>query len=294
MKENYETCLVGDNCVLVPYRPCHVEQYHAWMQNAALLEATGSEPLTLEQEYEMQQTWRRDQHKCTFIVLDKRQCNFQGVPIATTTTTLDQTNVPTTSPQSAATTPVLNDETIDFIRKNTSAMVGDVNLFLSEEEEADDNDDEQVEDKGADPKDPGPGHGRRMQAEVDIMVAEPGARGRGIGKEATCLMIQYATVVLNIRRFFAKINATNTASRALFQQSLKFSECDFSECFQQYEYQLRRRPPPSRRSGEDNLDPPQTEPNQNPEEVYNSMDAIDECLGGKELVSFHCTAEPQD
>ena len=280
MKENYETCLVGDNCVLVPYHPCHVEQYHAWMQNAALLEATGSEPLTLEQEYEMQQSWRRDPHKCTFIVLDKRQCNLQGVPIATTTTTtLDQTNVPTTSPKSAA-------KTNDFIRNNTSAMVGDVNLFLSEEEE--DNDDEQVEDHGADHKDPGPGQGRRMQAEVDIMVAEPAARGRGIGKEATCLMIQYATVVLNIGRFFAKINATNTASRALFQQSLKFSECDFAECFQQYEYELRRRPPPPpRRSGAENLDPTEAQ-------AQHSMDAIDECLGGKELVSFQCTAEHQD
>ena len=284
MKENYETCLVGDNCVLVPYRPCHVEQYHTWMQNAALLEATGSEPLSLEQEYEMQQTWRRDPHKCTFIVLDKRRCNFQGVPIATTTITpMDQTNVPNSSPESVR-TPALNDETIDFIQSNINAMVGDVNLFLSEEE---DSDVEQVEDTVADPKDPGPGHGRRMQAEVDIMVAEPGARGRGIGKEATCLMIQYATVVMNIRRFFAKINATNTASRALFQQSLKFTECDFAECFQQYEYELRRRPPLPPRSGAENLDPPEAQ-------AEHSMDTIDECLGGKELVSFQCTAEPQD
>lgn len=50
--------------------------YHAWMQDPALLASTGSEPLTLEQEYAMQQTWREDSDsRCadspelTFIVL---------------------------------------------------------------------------------------------------------------------------------------------------------------------------------------------------------------------------------
>ncbi|KAM7271128.1 hypothetical protein ACFE04_030342 [Oxalis oulophora] len=63
--------LEGEKVILVPYMKSHVPKYHLWMQDSALLEATGSEPLTLDQEYQMQLSWSLDPQKQTFIVLDK-------------------------------------------------------------------------------------------------------------------------------------------------------------------------------------------------------------------------------
>ena len=56
---NSTTVLVGERVVLVPYRAEHVARYHAWMQDEELQHLTASEPLTLEQEHEMQQSWRK-------------------------------------------------------------------------------------------------------------------------------------------------------------------------------------------------------------------------------------------
>lgn len=63
--------LVGERVILVPYMKEHVPKYHAWMQDPGILQATASEPLTLDQEYEMQLSWSQDILKHTFIVLDK-------------------------------------------------------------------------------------------------------------------------------------------------------------------------------------------------------------------------------
>ncbi|KAJ6808337.1 N-acetyltransferase 9-like protein isoform X1 [Iris pallida] len=66
------SCLEGEKVILVPYMSDHVPRYHDWMQDPLLLEATGSEPLSLEQEYQMHLSWTNDPNKHTFIVLDKQ------------------------------------------------------------------------------------------------------------------------------------------------------------------------------------------------------------------------------
>ncbi|GFP83292.1 cytochrome b561 and DOMON domain-containing protein at5g48750 [Phtheirospermum japonicum] len=66
-----KTSLEGEKVILVPYMKEHVPRYHAWMQDPAILQATASEPLTLDQEYEMQLSWVQDPLKQTFIVLDR-------------------------------------------------------------------------------------------------------------------------------------------------------------------------------------------------------------------------------
>jgi RimJ/RimL family protein N-acetyltransferase len=52
----------------VPYTRMHVQKYHEWMSDPELLNATASEPLTLEEEYLNQISWAHDKDKYTFIL----------------------------------------------------------------------------------------------------------------------------------------------------------------------------------------------------------------------------------
>eukprot|EP00882_Tetradesmus_deserticola_P026708 GHRQ01029488.1.p1 GENE.GHRQ01029488.1~~GHRQ01029488.1.p1 ORF type:complete len:203 (+),score=48.91 GHRQ01029488.1:267-875(+) len=78
MKLNVNTTIEGQKVILVPYRREHVARYHEWMQDPALQEATASEPLSLEEEYDMQRKWAEDDDKCTFILLDKSRADTPG------------------------------------------------------------------------------------------------------------------------------------------------------------------------------------------------------------------------
>ncbi|XP_037948592.1 N-acetyltransferase 9-like protein [Teleopsis dalmanni] len=82
MRLNENVKIVGNKVVLVPYETKHVPKYHEWMQSSELQKLTASEPLTLEEEYEMQQSWREDEDKCTFLILGKEQYKETGEEIA--------------------------------------------------------------------------------------------------------------------------------------------------------------------------------------------------------------------
>lgn len=98
MKFNENTKIIGTGVILVPYKKEHVLKYHTWMLSEDLRNLTASEPLSLEEEYMMQQTWHLDENKCTFIILDKE----------------------------------IYSQTKDEI----GAMIGDTNFFFSNENEA--------------------------------------------------------------------------------------------------------------------------------------------------------------
>ncbi|ORY97282.1 GNAT domain-domain-containing protein [Syncephalastrum racemosum] len=78
MKRNENLVLIGSRVILVPYKKEHVEKYHEWMQSPFLQEMTASEPLTLEEEYAMQESWHQDENKCTFILLARDETGERG------------------------------------------------------------------------------------------------------------------------------------------------------------------------------------------------------------------------
>ncbi|XP_037611706.1 N-acetyltransferase 9 [Sebastes umbrosus] len=170
MKINENTLLEGTRVVLVPYNAEHVPRYHEWMKSPELQLLTASEPLTLEQEYEMQKSWREDDDKCTFIILDKQRWADGSV-------------------------------------EEEQCMVGDVNLFLT------------------DPSDP-------SLAELEVMIAEPSHRGKGIGKEVTRMMMSYGVTKLGVKQFETKIGLDNKASIAMFKK-LHFKEVSVCKVFKE-------------------------------------------------------------
>jgi len=213
MKLNYDTCLVGKRVILVPYRPQHVPTYHEWMKDPALLEATGSELLSYEEEIDMQQSWKNDETKCTFIVHAAEACQFEA---------------PTETEASS--------ETEFVIEENLEQMIGDVNLFLSEMDDSDDSDTDQISEIKETSQETTPSE-PRMQAEVDIMIPRKDFQGKGLGRAATCTMLLYGATKLGIHRFFCRINEDNKSSIRLFK-AIGFEQCNYAACFKQVELEL--------------------------------------------------------
>ncbi|KAL2764674.1 N-acetyltransferase 9 isoform 4, partial [Daubentonia madagascariensis] len=88
-----------------------------------------------------------------------------------------------------------------------SCMAGDVNLFLTDLE------------------DPTVG-------EIEVMIAEPSCRGRGLGTEAVLMMLSYG-----LTKFEAKIGQGNEPSIRMFQK-LHFEQVAVSSVFQEVTLRL--------------------------------------------------------
>lgn len=76
-----------------------------WMKDPYLQAMTASEPLTIEEEYEMQETWLNDPHKCTFLI--------RKVAVAADAITQDEA-VP---------------------QPPSSELIGDINMFMHDSDD---------------------------------------------------------------------------------------------------------------------------------------------------------------
>ncbi|KAF9448762.1 hypothetical protein P691DRAFT_729164 [Macrolepiota fuliginosa MF-IS2] len=164
MKENINVVLLGHRVVLTPYKRDHVPTYHEWMLDAELRDLTASEPLTLEEEYEMQQKWQDDEDKLTFIILARQP--EDGLPVL-----LDsQISMASLSPEDA--------------RVVALPMVGDVNLFFKGTRPG-----KSSTLEGTNPED----SEDDFEIEVEIMIAEKLYRRKGLALETILLLLKYAT-----------------------------------------------------------------------------------------------------
>mmetsp|Transcript_1979 Transcript_1979/g.3981 ORF Transcript_1979/g.3981 Transcript_1979/m.3981 type:complete len:498 (-) Transcript_1979:37-1530(-) len=175
--------VVGSGITLVPYLKSHVERYNGWMKDPYLLSTTASEPLTLEEEYEMQEEWRVSRDKHTFIILEGEEEGEEG---------------------------------------NLERMVGDVNMFVSVEEEIDDD---------------GKIVHEIVQGELEVMIAEAKARRKGYGLVAIRCMIEWGRR-MGVERMFVKIGDGNDASKGLFEKKLGFKLVKYVEVFKETEYEI--------------------------------------------------------
>ncbi|KAG5463592.1 MAG: hypothetical protein BJ554DRAFT_6248, partial [Olpidium bornovanus] len=201
------------------------------MKDPVLRELTASEPLSLEEEYQMQvrriqtgrsragksrrngnlpdemlpsvfldhqNSWHVDPQKCTFILYSP--------PFA-----IEPHEVSTRSFKAAL---------AEAEGRDAPVMVGDVNIFISVE----DGEEEKGEKSGALPS-------RKAVGEIEIMIAERNIRRKGVGLEATLLMLRYAITDLRLNRVYAKISRRNAASIEMFRSKLRFRGHSESEVF---------------------------------------------------------------
>jgi RimJ/RimL family protein N-acetyltransferase len=174
------------------------------MRDPEIQKATASEPLTLDEEYAMQRSWRTDHDKLTFIAcyaMDAEPAEDSGKDFCV-------------EPE--------KDDAPD-------RMIGDVNLFLYEDEEQASDDAEangQITAKS--------NRVNVIVGELEIMLAHKPARGQGLAQEVLLAFMWYIVTSLtrileeyhagseaeacHMKYMRVKIDQHNVQSLALFQR----------------------------------------------------------------------------
>lgn len=212
-----------------------------------LLETTASEPLTLDEEYQMQVKWRQDADKLTFIAC------VPLPPSSMPASTTSSSSYSLLTQLETNTTKLILPSAVDDPRSDTgSAMLGDVNLFLHLDADWAGGADNMTE-----------GLESMVTGELELMIAEKHARGHGYGRSAILCLLRYvikheeeivwaflrdrlpqsednasAQPSRAFEHFFVKISASNNASICLFK-SLGFTQ--FGPINPFGEVELRRR-----------------------------------------------------
>ena len=76
------------------------------------------------------------------------------------------------------------------------------------------------------------------EAEIEVMIAEKEARGKGFAQQALKIMMHYGFKYHNITKFIAKIKMKNVPSIKLFQDKLKFQKLKDLDFFEESHFIL--------------------------------------------------------
>jgi len=150
-----------------------------------------------------QRSWHEDEHKLTFIVCARADA-ANGAADAGAAASGSEGGCAGASLSRA-------DEAESPPADLTVGMAGDVNAFLSEVIAEPINDDVEGQPTG------------ELSAELEVMVADPLQRRRGLGAESLLLIIHFLLQHMpSVSEFVAKISDDNEPSLRLFQEKLGF------------------------------------------------------------------------
>ncbi|KAI0835375.1 GNAT domain-containing protein [Hypoxylon sp. FL0890] len=243
MRFNENIAISTSKVLLVPYDAHHVPRYHRWMEDAAIREATASERLTLEEEYENQVSWREASDKLTFIICEPIAPAFNGDVDEHDNQSQQEQNHHHSNQKLDA------PKVVAGIADTPGRMVGDINLFLTPWEDPEDDKETNGEINGGTTTNNKENQKTYCAAEIDIMIADQKHRGKGLGRATVATFLLFIQRNLDgilseyveasadagkrggnsssstpvLKELVAKINVGNTGSIALFK-SLGFRQ----------------------------------------------------------------------